>query len=72
WHWSDAFEANLPKLTDIAGDRRVRIWRAYLAGCAHAFQRGWINIYQLLAVKSVDGASPLPLTRDYMYSPRSS
>ncbi len=31
--------------------RRARIWRIYLAGCAHAFAHGWINIYQLLAVK---------------------
>ena len=67
-HWSDAFERALPELTRLAGERRTRIWRVYLAGCAHAFAQGWINIYQLLAVKpDAGGASPLPLTRDYMY-----
>ncbi len=71
WHWSDAFEKNLGRLTELAGDRRARIWRVYLAGCAHGFAHGWMNLYQLLAIKPIAGpagaASPLPLTRDYMY-----
>jgi cyclopropane-fatty-acyl-phospholipid synthase len=66
-HWSDAFERNVADLERMAGAQRTRIWRVYLAGCAHAFARGWINVYQLLAIRSDDGASPLPLTRDYMY-----
>ena len=71
WFWSDAFEAQLARLTELAGERRARIWRVYLAGCAHAFAHNWINIYQLLAVRprqDRNGAfSPLPLARDYMY-----
>jgi len=69
-HWSDGFERNIAELERLAGEQRARIWRVYLAGCAHAFARGWINIYQLLAIRSPDGASPLPLTRDYMYGKR--
>jgi cyclopropane-fatty-acyl-phospholipid synthase len=69
-HWSDGFERHLPELERLAGDQRARIWRVYLAGCAHAFAKGWINVYQLLAIRSPDGDSPLPLTRDYMYGPR--
>ena len=69
--WSQAFERNHERLQSIAGERIARIWRVYLAGCAHAFEHGWINLYQLLAFKpTVDPAglrSPLPLTRDYMY-----
>ena len=71
WFWSDGFEAHLARLTELAGERRTRIWRVYLAGCAHAFAHDWINIYQLLAVRprrGPDGAfSPLPLSREYMY-----
>lgn len=71
WHWSDAFERELPALVTLAGEKRARIWRVYLAGCAHGFAHEWMNIYQLLAIKAVRGAaaaeSPLPLTRDYMY-----
>ena len=67
WHWSDAFEANLPRLTRMAGEKRTRIWRVYLAGSAHGFAQGWMNIYQLLAAKPADGQIDQPLTRDYMY-----
>jgi cyclopropane-fatty-acyl-phospholipid synthase len=68
--WSDAFERGIGEFEQLAGAQRARIWRIYLAGCAHAFAKGWINIYQLLAIRTEDGASPLPLTRDYMYGPR--
>jgi cyclopropane-fatty-acyl-phospholipid synthase len=69
-HWSDGFERNIAQVERLAGPQRARIWRIYLAGCAHAFAKGWINIYQLLAIRADDGASRLPLTRDYMYGPR--
>lgn len=69
--WSQAFERDLQRLTALAGEKRTRIWRVYLAGCAHGFAQGWINIYQLLAIKPKHGASgaesPLPLSRAYMY-----
>ena len=66
-HWSRRFEQALPALRAIAGERQVRIWRIYLAGCAMGFARRWMNIYQLLAVKSGAETAGLPLTRDYMY-----
>lgn len=67
-HWSERLEANLEKARSFAGDKRLRIWRAYLAGCAHAFAQGWVSIQQVLAVKAGDARrNPLPWTRDYMY-----
>ncbi|NLD68002.1 MAG: class I SAM-dependent methyltransferase [Limnobacter sp.] len=69
--WSDAFERNLARLTELAGERRTRIWRVYLAGCAHAFAQNWVNIYQLQAIKPLAGEhaaeSPLPMSRAYLY-----
>jgi cyclopropane-fatty-acyl-phospholipid synthase len=66
--WSERLEANLDKARAFAGEKRTRIWRTYLAGCAHAFERGWVSIQQVLAVKSADTRkNPLPWTRDYMY-----
>jgi len=66
--WSDRLEANLEKARAFAGDKRLRIWRTYLAGCAHAFERGWVSIQQVLAVKSGDPrVNPLPWTRGWMY-----
>ncbi len=70
--WSDGFERKIDHLTALAGERRTRIWRVYLAGCAHAFAHGWINIYQLQAIRPRNRAggaeSPLPLSRGYMYA----
>ena len=66
--WSAAFERNFAAAAKLADERTARIWRLYLAGCAHAFEQGWISIYQVLATRRV-GAGPtgLPLTREWMY-----
>jgi cyclopropane-fatty-acyl-phospholipid synthase len=66
-HWAERFEANQERVREIAGDKRWRIWRMYLAGCAYAFAQEWVALHQILAVKSGSGARALPLTRDYMY-----
>jgi len=66
-HWAERFEAASEQLRQIAGDKRWRIWRMYLAGCAYAFAHEWMALHQILAVKSGSGAETLPLTRDYMY-----
>lgn len=66
--WSRRLEANLEAARRHAGEKRTRVWRLYLAGCAHAFEQNWVTIHQVLAVKSSDPArNPLPWTRDYMY-----
>ena len=67
--WSRRFEGNGEQLRSLVGEKRYRIWRAYLAGCAYGFDRDWIALHQVLAVKAGGlGANPLPLTRDYMYA----
>lgn len=67
-HWSRRFEQNLDAIRDLVGEKRLRIWRAYLAGCAYGFAHDWIALHQILAVKAGGpGANSLPLTRDYMY-----
>jgi cyclopropane-fatty-acyl-phospholipid synthase len=50
------------------GEEKFRVWRIYRAGSAHAFDRGWMSLWQVLAGKPLaDGRLPHPLTRDYMY-----
>jgi cyclopropane-fatty-acyl-phospholipid synthase len=67
-HWSQRLEANLDVARASAGDKRLRIWRIYLAGCAHAFERNWVTIQQVVATKSDQPArNSLPWTREYMY-----
>jgi cyclopropane-fatty-acyl-phospholipid synthase len=68
WHWVDRLEANADAARREVGEERFRIWRIYLAGSAHAFDRGWLSIFQLLAGKPLpDGRLPHPATREYMY-----
>src|SRR5581483_4823062 len=68
WHWTERLEANADKARAEVGEEKFRIWRIYLAGSAHAFDRGWLNLFQLLAGKPhPDGRLPHPLTREHMY-----
>jgi cyclopropane-fatty-acyl-phospholipid synthase len=67
-HWSGALEDRLAQARALVPDKTLRIWRAYLAGCAYAFEQGWINLYQVLVSKQTrPGPTALPLTRDYIY-----
>lgn len=69
WHWTERLEANGEAARREAGEERFRVWRIYMAGSAHAFERGWLSLWQLLAGKPLpDGRLPHPLTRDYMYA----
>lgn len=66
--WAGALDTHRERAVALVGEKRTRIWRIYLAGCAWGFAHDWMNIYQLLACKSGTAAGhPLPLTRDYMY-----
>jgi len=72
WSWVDRLEAHEELARHEVGDERYRIWRIYMAGSAHAFDRGWLSLWQLLAGKALpDGRLPHPLTRDYMYGGKS-
>ena len=67
--WSNNLESHRDDAVDIVGERRYRIWQIYLAGCAHGFANGWMNIYQVLCSKAESSEMrQQPLTRDYMYA----
>lgn len=71
WHWTERLEANAAAARAEVGEERYRVWRIYMAGSAHAFDRGWLSLWQFVAGKPLsDGALPHPLTRDYMYGVR--
>ena len=68
WQWCERLEANADAARAEVGEEKYRVWRIYLAGSAHAFERGWLSLWQLLAGKPLpDGRLPHPLTRAYMY-----
>jgi cyclopropane-fatty-acyl-phospholipid synthase len=71
WNWVDRLEANADAARREVGEEKFRVWRIYMAGSAHAFDRGWLSLWQLLAGKPLaDGRLPHPLTREYMYGAR--
>ena len=82
--WSDALEAALEPARQVLlaqtgperADKALRAYRLYLAGSALGFERGWMALHQILAVRpdgnmasgTLAGAqSAYPFTRDYMY-----
>lgn len=68
WAWTERLESNEAAARREVGDERYRVWRIYMAGSAHAFERGWLSLWQLLGGKPhADGRLPHPLTRGYMY-----
>lgn len=65
--WAERFENAAAQLEKIAGSKRFRIWRIYLAGCAYAFEHDWMSINQILCTRAGRNASALPWSRRYMY-----
>jgi len=69
WNWVERLESNADVARAEVGEEKFRVWRIYMAGSAHAFDRGWLSLWQLLAGKPfADGRLPHPLTRDYIYA----
>ena len=69
WHWVERLESNADAARAEVGDERYRVWRIYMAGSAHAFDRGWLSLWQVVAGKAnPEGRLPRPLTREHMYA----
>jgi cyclopropane-fatty-acyl-phospholipid synthase len=66
--WSEAFEANAERIKPLVDDKRWRIWRIYLAGCAWAFEHDEVAIYQVLCRPAGQSAQGLPWSRRYIYA----
>ncbi len=68
--WVERLEAHEAPALEAAGAERYRIWRTYMAGCAFAFRRNWLSVYQVLAGKpAADGSLSRPWTRRHQYQP---
>ena len=68
WHWVTRLEAHSEVARQMIGEQKYRIWRIYMAGSAHAFDRGWMALFQIVAGKPLaDGSLPYPFTRDHVY-----
>lgn len=61
--WRRRFMARRGEAAAIAGERFVRLWEFYLAGCEAAFRHQLLMVFQVQLTKKID---TLPITRDYM------
>ncbi len=66
-HWVQRLEAHREEARRVTDETTYRIWRLYMAGSAHGFRTGRLNIYQALFSKPLHGHSGLPLTRADWY-----
>jgi cyclopropane-fatty-acyl-phospholipid synthase len=69
-YWSDNFESQSEAIRAIVDETTFRVWRIYLAGCAHAFAQNWVSLYQVLACKAgtSERLNPTPWSRAYIYA----
>ncbi len=65
--WLQALNNNKDQAEHLAGEATYRLWLLYMSGSAYYFNKGEINIYQVLACKAKQ-PWPLPLRRDDLYS----
>ncbi|MDQ4070131.1 MAG: cyclopropane-fatty-acyl-phospholipid synthase family protein [Actinomycetota bacterium] len=62
--WVGNLERRWHEAVSLVGERRARIWRLYMAGCANRFSDGQISVHQVLGVVNDDrGRSFMPRTR---------
>jgi cyclopropane-fatty-acyl-phospholipid synthase len=66
-HWGQRLETHSDEAKRITSETRYRTWRIYMAGSAHAFATGRVNLYQVLLSKAEKGNASLPLTRADWY-----
>lgn len=70
-HWVRRLENRHQDALQYVDETVYRIWRLYMAGCAHGFQIGQLSIYQtLLAKLRSNGSSKAPSTRNDWYRDR--
>lgn len=66
--WVRRLEDHQDEVRRIVPDSTYRIWRLYMAGSAHGFRVGRMNLYQTLLAKPSSGQTGLPLTRADWYA----
>jgi cyclopropane-fatty-acyl-phospholipid synthase len=68
-HWVRRLEASRAEALRFVEEPTYRVWRLYMAGSAHGFAHGRLNVYQsLLSKPDKHGKSTLPLTRADWYA----
>lgn len=68
-HWMRRLEHRSDEARALVGETTFRVWRLYMAGCAHAFRTARIGVVQLLLARpATDGACCHARTRADLYA----
>lgn len=65
--WVEGLRRNSAALLKLVPETTYRLWLLYMAGCAAAFRRGDIAVFQTLLSRPEHGRSGLPLRREDWY-----
>ncbi len=63
--WEENLSACWPEAISEVGEARARVWKLYLAGSRVAFEDDWIELHQVLGVKTERGEAAMPLRPDW-------
>jgi cyclopropane-fatty-acyl-phospholipid synthase len=63
--WLANLEAGWEDAVALVGSARGRVWRLYMAVSAVMFESNRLQVHQVLATKTVDGASGMPRRPDF-------
>lgn len=66
--WAENLELKQKDLIKVSGEVTWRVFKLYMAGCAHNFSFGNLNLFQTLLTKADRGHTPLPATRKHWYA----
>lgn len=66
--WADRYEAQSQAIRALVDEKTYRIWRVYLAGCAHAFDIDNVAIFQVVCGKAGQSSIGLPWSRAFVYN----
>ena len=64
--WCSNLQDNWDECVREVGEGTAKVWGLYMAGSRLGFERNWVQLHQVLAVKlHPDGASDYPLRHDF-------
>jgi len=63
--WEDNLDAHWDEAVAEVGEGRARVWRLYLAGSRVGFEDDWIELHQVLGVKTEGGDAGMELRPDW-------
>ncbi len=66
-HWVANLQDNQGEARRLVSESIYRAWLLYMAGCASAFEEGYLNVHQISGSKTTRYGGEIPLTRSYLY-----